>query len=602
VFDASGASYVNETTDINDVGTNDVALQVDIGDILYIGGAAQFNIVSIITGQRALLGAVAWEYWNGSAWAALPDLVDGTNAFINTGTNNVTFDIPTNWVTVAVNASTQYWVRARVTTALTNSPAISQGFVSAAGNITADVTYVMSFVRTWSDGTIDESGPSPVSNSLTLNARPTSVTLPDGTMATEEDYGITHKRLYRSEGGNYFFVSESIFATASATDNVLTQNLGDAIETIAYLPPPDAMDGLIVLPNGVHAGFKGKTVYLSDPYRPHAYPLVNQHSFSWDVVALANVGSSILVLTKAYPYIGRGIDPAAYAFKREPGLLACASARSVASGEYGVFWAAPMGLCLFDGATTKVITREFMTREEWRERYYPDTIHGLVHDGHYFGWFQTDTDDAGRKVGGGFVLDKTERAFLVDTDEYVDAAYVIPERTELWFVRRNTLDQNWTYQWDAVPGAPSTYQWKSKEFISVSLENYAFAQVFADFAEGLTPAEEAAIQAQIDAALAYNALQTRTFGELGGGIINTQMLNGDAVLLIPPSLDDFVIGTVTFKYWADGALKLLKEISSNDPFPLPSGFMAERHEFEVSGRVRLSEVTLASSMEELAQT
>lgn len=472
---------------------------------------------------------------------------------------------------------------------------------TGAGTITATCGWVFTFVRKWSDGSVDESAPSPVSNSLTLSGKKASVTLPNGAMASPTLYGITHKRLYRSQGGNYFYSGEAAIGDASLEDNVATQSLGDAISTTLYLPPPDDAEGVIVLPNGIMAMFKGNNVYLSEPYRPHAYPLQNQYAMNWPIVGLANVGTSILVLTTAYPSIGRGVDPAGYSFKKEPGILPCMSRRGIASSEYGVLWPSPSGMALFDGTGTKVITKEFLTRDEWQRDYYPDTIHGVVHDGHYFGWFQTGTDVDGRKLGGGFVLDKTERAFLFFLSDYVDAAYVIPERAELWLARRNSLGQTYMYQWDANPGDPFTYTWKSKEFITNGLENFGFAQIIAEFNSGLSPADEAAILAQIAAAEAYNAAQARTFGEVGGMMLNEGMVNGDSVLIQPPSVDDYVVGAVTFTYWADDDLKLTRDVIDSEPFPLPSGFRAETHAFQLTGKVAVTQVTLARTVEELAQ-
>jgi hypothetical protein len=41
---------------------------------------------------------VAWEYWNGSSWVAVPSLVDNTNAFQSSGDLTVEFPVPDNWI------------------------------------------------------------------------------------------------------------------------------------------------------------------------------------------------------------------------------------------------------------------------------------------------------------------------------------------------------------------------------------------------------------------------------------------------------------------------------------------------------------------------
>ena len=61
---------------------------------------------------------IVWEYWNGSVWAALAGVTDGTNGFTTTGENIVSFTLPTNWsgryAPFALNYSGAYYIRARI--------------------------------------------------------------------------------------------------------------------------------------------------------------------------------------------------------------------------------------------------------------------------------------------------------------------------------------------------------------------------------------------------------------------------------------------------------------------------------------------------------
>ncbi|MFC1903100.1 hypothetical protein ACFLX4_03430, partial [Chloroflexota bacterium] len=60
---------------------------------------------------------LAWEYWNGAAWAALVDLNDGTNAFKNAYTNEVSHTPQGDWALTIIQGMNLYWIRARVTDA-----------------------------------------------------------------------------------------------------------------------------------------------------------------------------------------------------------------------------------------------------------------------------------------------------------------------------------------------------------------------------------------------------------------------------------------------------------------------------------------------------
>jgi hypothetical protein len=59
---------------------------------------------------------------------------------------------------------------------------------------------------------------------------------------------------------------------------------------------------------------------------------------------------------------------------------------------------------------------------------------------------------------------------------------------------------------------------------------------------------------------------------------------------------------VTFKLYADGALKHTQTVTSANPFRLPGGYHAQTFQFEVSGSNAIQTAAVAHSMEELKQT
>lgn len=482
----------------------------------------------------------------------------------------------------------------------TVAPTIAAG---AAGAITATVHYVYTFVRKYSDGWVEESGPSPISAALTVAAKKVDVSAMAITpMAAAADYGVTHVWIYRTEGGNYFFVAEVAIASIGATysDNIATASLGDAIDTTTDLPWPDGLIGLVGLANGCIAGAKDNMVYISEPKKPHAYRELNLYAMNAAVVGLGVIGNTIVAITTAKPEIGRGVDPSAYSFKKQPGLFPCGSVRSIASSDLGVLWSTPRGMAICDGVTCDIATSNFISKDEWGHDFYPTTIHGVVHDGRYFGWFKTGTDVNGNYVGGGFVLDRTEKAFLTTLGEYAYAAHTVPGTDELYVVKKepSAALANYVYRFEGDPSHPFVYDWKSKVYITPGLENLGFAQVIAEYGEGLNAAEIAALQAEIAAAVAFNAALTALDGAVDDLAINEGAMGGDTLLLAVPNAS-YVTGLVTFMYWADGVLKYTKNVTDSIPFPLPSGFEAQLHEFQVSGAVQVRQVKLAGTMEEI---
>lgn len=129
----SPLTFVDETADFNSAGANDVLpfpATEAVSDYFAIGYASLFSRLRINIGTSGVGGVVAWEYWNGSAWAALT-VTDGTTSFTAaTGLKDVTFSPPADWRTTSLNGSAQlFYVRARVTTVYTTNPQITQGFV-----------------------------------------------------------------------------------------------------------------------------------------------------------------------------------------------------------------------------------------------------------------------------------------------------------------------------------------------------------------------------------------------------------------------------------------------------------------------------------------
>lgn len=118
-FDDSATSFVDETTDANSVTIDDWNFFVagaGVNDYVAMGLDRTFDEITIIV-SATVPGAgtytVTWEYWNGTAWTALSGVTDGTNAFKNSGSNTVTFTLPTDWEAQVLNGSARlYYVRA----------------------------------------------------------------------------------------------------------------------------------------------------------------------------------------------------------------------------------------------------------------------------------------------------------------------------------------------------------------------------------------------------------------------------------------------------------------------------------------------------------
>jgi hypothetical protein len=77
-------------------------------DYLYLGNGTKFTKITYAMFSHTGTGALTIQYYNGSTWATLTK-TDNTSNFNASGT--ITFTAPATWATVAVNGSTQYWLR-----------------------------------------------------------------------------------------------------------------------------------------------------------------------------------------------------------------------------------------------------------------------------------------------------------------------------------------------------------------------------------------------------------------------------------------------------------------------------------------------------------
>ncbi len=146
-FDESAATYTDITTAFNDATTANVQpfpASEAIGDALVIGESSKFDRVRFDYASGTAGsddGTCVWEYWNGSAWAILDGLVDGTNDTGRLGQSfraaaaddlAVTWKIPNDWATTTLGGSggALYYVRARLTAVYATNPVLDRGYIA----------------------------------------------------------------------------------------------------------------------------------------------------------------------------------------------------------------------------------------------------------------------------------------------------------------------------------------------------------------------------------------------------------------------------------------------------------------------------------------
>lgn len=122
-MDNAGA-FTNETTDLASVGTADVTITNTVGNAWYFGYDYAFSNMVLQASTAAAGGAIAWEYWNGTAWTAL---VGQAGVLTAVGWSRHTHTPQANWAATSVNGVSKFYIRMRITTVFTTAPILSRG-------------------------------------------------------------------------------------------------------------------------------------------------------------------------------------------------------------------------------------------------------------------------------------------------------------------------------------------------------------------------------------------------------------------------------------------------------------------------------------------
>jgi hypothetical protein len=334
---------------------------------------------------------------------------------------------------------------------------------------TTDTTETRVYTYTWVSkeaGFEVESAPAPAALDVEITSNQT-VTLSGFAAVPTGDYNVTHKRIYRSVNGVYLYVDEITAATTSYEDSVAADALGEEIPSLYWSQSPDDLAGLINLPNGMMAGFVGRDVYFSEPYRPHAWPETYMQTVDYPVVGLGRMDTTLAVLTTGVPYLMQGAHPDSVAVVKSDLEQACVSKRSIVSFGSAVIYAAPDGLMMLSPGGSSIVTQNLFNYTQWQEYFAPESIHAYAHDNQYIGFYDNGT------VSGGFIFDVISKQFILH-DIYATAGYRDLQRDKLFLAFDDRSLKTW------FDGSAKSYTWKSKKFTMPQIMGFSCAQLEAE--------------------------------------------------------------------------------------------------------------------------
>jgi hypothetical protein len=479
-------------------------------------------------------------------------------------------------------------------------PAAAPTLSSAGGSGTAETrAYVYTYISTFGS-VLEESAPSPAG---TVSSFPTGATVTVSAFSTAPTtaagYNITAIRIYRSvtsaSSAQYLYVGTVTVnpatgaASGSFTDTVAAANLGIALPSLYYTPPPATLQGLIAMPNGILAGFTGNQVWFCEPYLPHAWPVAYMMTVGSQIVGLGVFGQTLVVCTNQNPYLITGSQPGAMSQEKVPLPEPCVSKKSITSDQFGVLYASPNGLVSIAPGTQDVISRQLFTRDEWQQ-YNPSSLVGAIYQNMYLAFYQAGA------VKAALIIMRGDTPPLVTFDTAAQAVFIEKATSNVFFV--NPYDGK-IYQLDADPVNNLFYEWKSKKFVLPEPTNFAIAKAQAAW-DALDDAD--VFNALVAALIAENQAIWATGQPLQSvparQLLNGIQLNGSTLANIPTLASAI---SIQFHLYADDVLVYSTSIVDPQPMRLPAGKKGYVWEVLLTGNAPLRAFTMASSIGELRQ-
>ncbi|MEP7371110.1 MAG: hypothetical protein ABI659_02675 [Nitrosospira sp.] len=416
-----------------------------------------------------------------------------------------------------------------------------------------------------------------------------------GTWARAAPHNTTSmsKRIYRtlttSSGTEYHYIVTIAAITATYNDTTPDTNaaLGEVLPSTSWNMPPAGMKGIVILANGIAAGFSGNEVHFSEPFKPYAWPTAYRQTYDQDIVTIGITGTTLAGMTKGNPFTITGVEPVTMGGGMEKLGVAwpCMAKRGMASFAFGVGYPAPQGLVIA-GVNTDIVTKDLFTQKEWSDLN-PETFIAASADNRYYAGYTVDDSSLM------FVIDKAESASFVKVNQRITAIWADPWTGKLYVAADKKI-----YQWEGDAGTKLSYEWKSKKFITAPPLNYGAAKIDADF--DMTEAETGSATASYAAAVAANQALI-TAGTMNDGLADPSLgeyeTGGDEMQVIPA----LSIDSLQFQLWADGALKFTKQVENSRAFRLPGGYKSDNVEIVLSGNVKVTGVLLAETMDGLKQ-
>ena len=351
-----------------------------------------------------------------------------------------------------------------------------------------------SYVFTYVSGLGEEGPPSPASGIVSARQGDTvTVTFLDAMPGYIYNTGAqpARRRVYRTNiDGDFQFVADVLVSAPNYVDTKLDEALGEVLPTVEYDPPADDSAGIhpdgplqmmTQLPNGIVAGYSGRTIFFSEAYLPHTFPRSYSLTTRYRITGIVSLSIGLFVLTEGKPALLTGSNPASMTLVEIDTVESCVSRRSIVDmGDMALF-AGPDGLMAATEGGVRMVSAPLFSNRQW-SALNPASIHGYRYDGRYLFFY-----DTGATKGGYMVDFTTERPQLVTLPFYALCGFFEPVGGDLYLAIDTGNGNARVMQFDAGPDA--RFDWQSRELRAEAALNPGCAIVDAESYKGFTDAQ-----------------------------------------------------------------------------------------------------------------
>ncbi len=193
--------------------------------------------------------------------------------------------------------------------------------------------------------------------------------------APAEYFQLTKIRLYRTNTASsgytkYQFVKDqgvNAGGDIKILDDVENGSLGEICETENWFSPPDGLNGLINLGNGILVAFRGNELHFCEAYVPYAWSPFNVVTLPYQIVGLCPHSGGFVAVTAANPYLVSGVSSDAMTASMLPAMQGGISKRAIANLGDSVVYASNDGLVAVAGGNSSLeFSQLFWSRHDWR--------------------------------------------------------------------------------------------------------------------------------------------------------------------------------------------------------------------------------------------